>query len=99
MSKMYFEDYVVGSEHPLGSYTVTEEEIISFARQYDPQPFTSTRPRREQSIYGGLISSGWMTCGIIMRLLVLSMGDRSTSMGRPAWMKSAGSSRSMPVTP
>ena len=91
-SKMYFEDYVVGSELPLGSYHVTEEEIIAFARQYDPQPFHIDKAAAEQSIYGGLISSGWMTCGIIMRLLVQSMGDRSTSMGSPGvdevrWLK------------
>jgi len=91
-SKMYFEDYVVGSELPLGSYHVTEEEILAFARQYDPQPFHIDKAAAESSIYGGLISSGWMTCGIIMRLLVQSMGDRSTSMGSPGvdeirWIK------------
>ncbi len=83
MSKMYFEDYVVGSEHPLGSYTVSEEEIVAFAKQYDPQPFHVDKAAAAGSIYGGLISSGWMTCGIMMRLLVQSMGDRSTSMGSP----------------
>lgn len=92
MSKMYFEDYVVGSEHRLGSYTVTEEEILAFARQYDPQPFHIDKAAAAQSIYGGLISSGWMTCGIIMRLLVQWIGDRSTSMGSPGvdevrWLK------------
>lgn len=91
-SKMYFEDYVVGSEIPLGSYHVTEEEILTFARQYDPQPFHIDKAAAESSIYGGLISSGWMTCSIIMRLLVQSMGDRSTSMGSPGvdevrWIK------------
>ncbi len=91
-NKMYFEDYVVGSEIPLGSYHVTEEEILTFARQYDPQPFHIDKAAAESSIYGGLISSGWMTCSIIMRLLVQSMGDRSTSMGSPGvdevrWIK------------
>ena len=91
-SKMYFEDYVVGSEIPLGSYHVTEEELLAFARQYDPQPFHIDKAAADSSIYGGLISSGWMTCSIIMRLLVQSMGDRSTSMGSPGvdevrWIK------------
>jgi acyl-CoA dehydrogenase len=91
MSKMYFEDYVVGSEHPLGSYT-SPKKRSSLRAPVRP----ATVPRRQGR--GGaehlrrLISSGWMTCGIIMRLLVLSMGDRSTSMGSPGvdevrWIK------------
>ncbi|WP_423196536.1 MULTISPECIES: MaoC family dehydratase [unclassified Cupriavidus] len=91
-SPVYFEDYVVDSEHTLGSYTVTEEEIVAFARQYDPQPFHVDREAAAGSIYGGLISSGWMTCGIMMRLLVQYMGGRSASMGSPGvdeirWIK------------
>jgi len=92
MSKMYFEDYQVGGEHPLGSYTVTEAEIVAFASQYDPQPFHIDKDAAAKSIYGGLISSGWMTCAIMMKLLVKSMGDRSSSMGSPGvdeirWIK------------
>ena len=92
MSKMYFEDYQVGSEHPLGSYTVTEAEIVAFASQYDPQPFHIDKDAAAKSIYGGLISSGGMTCAIMMKLLVKSMGDRSSSMGSPGvdeirWIK------------
>ena len=91
-SPVYFEDYVVDSEHALGSYTVTEEEIVAFARQYDPQPFHVDKEAAAGSIYGGLISSGWMTCGIMMRLLVQYMAGRSASMGSPGvdeirWIK------------
>jgi acyl dehydratase len=53
---MYFEDYVVGKR--LGSYHVTEEEIIAFARQYDPQPFHIDKAAAEKSIYGGLPVAG-----------------------------------------
>jgi len=89
---MYFEDYQVGGEHPLGSYTVTEAEIVAFASQYDPQPFHIDKDAAAKSIYGGLISSGWMTSAIMMKLLVKSMGDRSSSMGSPGvdeirWIK------------
>ena len=89
---LYFEDFAVGSRRELGSYLVTEEEILGFARQYDPQPFHIDKDAAANSIYGGLISSGWMTCSIMMRLLVLSTTGKSASMGSPGvdeirWLK------------
>ncbi len=89
---LYFEDFAVGSRRELGSYLVTEEEILGFARQYDPQPFHTNKEAAAKSIYGGLISSGWMTCSIMMRLLVLSTTGKSASMGSPGvdeirWLK------------
>ncbi|MGN5477013.1 MaoC family dehydratase [Cupriavidus basilensis] len=88
----YFEDFEVGSRRELGSYLVTEEELLAFARQYDPQPFHIDKDAAAKSIYGGLISSGWMTCSIMMRLLVLSTTGKSASMGSPGvdeirWLK------------
>jgi acyl dehydratase len=80
---LYFEDFEVGSRRELGSYLVTEEEILAFARQYDPQPFHIDKEAAAKSIYGGLISSGWMSCSIMMRLLVLSTTGKSASMGSP----------------
>ena len=89
---LYFEDFAVGSRRELDSYLVTEEEILAFARQYDPQPFHIDKEAAANSIYGGLISSGWMTCSIMMRLLVLSTTGKSASMGSPGvdeirWLK------------
>ena len=89
---LYFEDFAVGSRRELGSYLVTEEEILGFARQYDPQPFHIDKEAAARSIYGGLSSSGWMTCSIMMRLVVLSMVGKSASMGSPGvdeirWLK------------
>ncbi|MBF6988660.1 MULTISPECIES: MaoC family dehydratase [Cupriavidus] len=89
---LYFEDFEVGSRRELGSYVVTEEELLAFARQYDPQPFHIDKEAAAKSIYGGLISSGWMTCSIMMRLLVLSTTGKSASMGSPGvdeirWIK------------
>ncbi|QEZ46076.1 MaoC family dehydratase [Cupriavidus oxalaticus] len=89
---LYFEDFEVGSRRELGSYVVTEEELLAFARQYDPQPFHIDKEAAANSIYGGLISSGWMTCSIMMRLLVLSSTGKSASMGSPGvdeirWIK------------
>ena len=102
---LYFEDFEVGSRRELGSYVVTEEELLAFARQYDPQPFHIDKEAAAKSIYGGLISSGWMTCSIMMRLLVLSTTGKSASMGSPGvdeirWIKPvyAGDTLSVALT-
>ncbi|WP_420992682.1 MaoC family dehydratase [Cupriavidus sp. 30B13] len=92
MPSLYFEDFTVGSKRDLGSHLVTEEEILAFARQYDPQPFHIDKEAAQNSIYKGLISSGWMTCSVMMRLLVDNMTSKSASMGSPGvdeirWLK------------
>ena len=65
----YFEDFRVGERIELGSVTVTEEEIIAFARQFDPQPFHISPELAKHSFYGGLIASGWHTVSLLMRLM------------------------------
>ena len=92
MSTLYFEDFAVGSKRDLGSHLVTEEEILTFARHYDPQPFHIDKEAAQKSIYKNLISSGWMTCSIMMRLLVDNMTSKAASMGSPGvdeirWLK------------
>ena len=81
--KWHFEDFVVGQTIEIGSRTVTEEEIIVFAKQFDPQPFHVDKDAAAQSIFGGIIASGWHTCGLIMRLMVDQFLADSTSMGSP----------------
>ena len=65
----YFEDFQVGERIELGSLTVSEEEIIAFARQFDPQPFHISPEQAKHSYYGGLIASGWHTVSVLMRLM------------------------------
>jgi acyl dehydratase len=79
----YFEDFEPGQDIDLGLCTVTEEEIVAFARDYDPQPFHVDRDAAAHSIYGGVIASGWHTCGMMMRLVVDGLLGRSSSMGSP----------------
>jgi acyl dehydratase len=62
----YFEDFIPGSVIPLGQRTVTEEEIIHFAQQFDPQSFHVDKEAAKASIFGGVIASGWHTCSMIM---------------------------------
>ncbi len=79
----YFEDFQVGQVQELGSYVVTREEILAFARQYDPQPFHLDEDAGRSSIYGSIIASGWQTAAICHRLLVESVLEKSSSMGSP----------------
>ncbi|MDY7537801.1 MaoC family dehydratase [Undibacterium sp. 5I1] len=81
--KWYFEDFIPGNVIQLGQRTLTEEEIIHFAQQFDPQPFHINKDAASESIFGGVIASGWHTCGIIMRLVVDGFLNDSTSMGSP----------------
>jgi acyl dehydratase len=92
MKKWYFEDFFEGQEITLGSRHVTEEEIIAFATQFDPQPFHVDREAGERSIFGKLAASGWHTCGMMMRLVVDGILNDSSSMGSPGldgirWLK------------
>ncbi|HEX8822723.1 MAG TPA: MaoC family dehydratase [Archangium sp.] len=79
----YFEDFQVGQVHELGSYVVSREELLAFARQYDPQPFHLDEEAGRQSIFGSIIASGWQTAAICHRLLVESLLKDSSSMGSP----------------
>jgi acyl dehydratase len=80
----YFEDYAPGVTHQFGSIAVEEDEVIRFARRYDPQPFHTDPEAARSSIYGGLIASGWHTAGLMMRLAVEHYFSDVSSLGSPA---------------
>jgi acyl dehydratase len=65
-----FEDFAVGEVMPLGPHTMALDEMVAFARRWDPQPFHLDPEAARASIYGGLIASGWHTCAVLMRLSV-----------------------------
>lgn len=79
----YFEDFFPGQEIPLGARTVSEDEIIAFATQFDPQPFHIDHEAAAASPYGGVIASGWHTCSMMMRMVVDGMMASASSMGSP----------------
>jgi acyl dehydratase len=79
----YFEDYVPGDVHEFGSIIVEEDEMIAFARRFDPQPFHTDPAAAKQSVFGGLIASGWYTASLAMRLLVDNYISRVASLGSP----------------
>ena len=80
---LYFEDFHVGDAFELGSIAVTQEEIIDFARQYDPQVFHVDPEQAKASFFGELIASGWHTGSLYMRLLVDALFSKVDSMGSP----------------
>ena len=64
----WLEDYVAGDVHAFGSITVDEDEVLAFARRFDPQPFHTDPEAAKASEYGGLIASGWHTASLMMRM-------------------------------
>ncbi len=88
----YFEDFEIGETIEIGSKKVTKEEIITFARAFDPQPFHISEAKANDSIFGGLVASGWHTCAVFMRLYVDNFLAKTISLGSPGvdnirWLK------------
>ena len=79
----YFEDFLAGEVYTYGSVTLDEESIIAFARQYDPQAFHIDPEAAKDSVYGGLIASGWHTMAAAMRILVDHVISPASSLGSP----------------
>ena len=80
MNLQYWEDVRIGGRRDLGTYTFTEEEIVRFAKKDDPQPFHVDPDAAKNSIFGGLIASGWHTAAIWMKLAI---ADREKSAAPP----------------
>jgi len=90
--KYYWEDFKVGEVHQIGEKRVDKDEIIAFAKQFDPQPFHVDEAAAKASVYGGLIASGWHTVALVMRMMCDSYMLDSASLGSPGidnlkWLK------------
>jgi acyl dehydratase len=83
VDKLYFEDYVAGTVHEYGSMAVEQEEILRFAERFDPQPFHTDPEAAADSIYGGLIASGWHTSALMMRIFADNFLSKVASLGSP----------------
>jgi acyl dehydratase len=88
----YFEDYIEGDIHTFGSIAVEADEIVSFAKRFDPQSFHVDSEAAKRTPYGGLIASGWHTGGLMMRLLFEHYLTHVASLGSPGidelrWLK------------
>ena len=96
---IYFEDLVVGEETTFGHYDVTREEVLEFARKYDPQPFHLSDEEAAKTHFGRIAASGWHTTAMTMSVIVKAM-ERApqAGLGSPGSTNCAGSSRSIPAT-
>jgi len=73
---LYFEDIHIGQQFITDGYSVDAEHIKNFAKQFDPQPFHLDEQLARQTIFKGLVASGWHTAAISMKLIVESIGVR-----------------------
>lgn len=80
MADLYFDDIEEGEHRELGSYTVPKAEMVEFARRYDPQSFHTDEAAARDSVFGGLIASGWYTASVCMRLFVDGFLGKTASM-------------------
>lgn len=92
MDRPRFDPFRVGDTFELGSRTVSQDDIIAFASEYDPQPFHVDPRAATDSMFGGLVASGWHTAAIFMRLLVDGLLLHVDSLGSPGvdelrWLK------------
>lgn len=78
-----YEDFVEGVSLDLGRKTVTADEIVAFASEFDPQPMHLDEAAGQASILGGLSASGWHTCALFMRMLCDAFLLDSTAQGAP----------------
>ncbi|MBL8573544.1 MAG: MaoC family dehydratase [Hyphomicrobiaceae bacterium] len=79
----YFEDFRLGDRIPLAAYTVSRDEVLEFAAEYDPQPMHLDDSAGEASLLAGLGASGWHTCAMFMRMMCDGFLLASSSLGSP----------------
>ena len=81
MNERFFEDLKVGDRFKSETYRVSEEQIISFAREFDPQPFHLDKAVADKTMFEGFIASGWHTAAITMRLFVQTLNFAEGAIG------------------
>jgi len=82
-SGRFAQDFRVGDEFELSSYSIMRDELVDFARKYDPFPFHLDEQSAKATPFGGIIASGWMTALIWLKLMHESLLDPSTVLGSP----------------
>ena len=89
----YFEDLEIGARTYFGCYAVTREEVLEFARKYDPQPFHLSDEHAAKTHFGRLAASGWHTCAMTMAVIARHVVEhRQAGLGSPGidelrWLK------------
>src|SRR3712207_9414823 len=79
---IYLDDLELGAETYFGSYEVTREEVLDFARKYDPQPFHLSDEAAAKTHFGRLAASGWHTCAMVMAVIArYVVGEEQAGLG------------------
>jgi len=78
-----YEDLVPGWRRTFQPRTVSREDVVRFALEWDPQPFHLDEQAARKTHFGGLVASGWHTACLVMRIVVDGLLEESTSMGSP----------------
>ena len=81
LTERWYDDYTVGEVFEVGDHLMTEDRIISFASEFDPQIFHTDPEAAKQTVFGGLVASGWHTGSVLMKLLSTTLGP--SSLGSP----------------
>lgn len=92
VTERYFEDYVAGTTFEYGAISVSADEIVEFAKRFDPQPIHVDPEAAARGPFAGLIASGWHTAGVMMRLLADHYISHVAGMASPGvdeirWLK------------
>ena len=92
MPRLHYEDFSEGSVQDFGPRTITREEIIAYAKEFDSQPMHLDEEAAKQSLLGGLAASGWHTCCFMFRMMYDYLVKDSASLGSPGieetkWLK------------
>ena len=92
LTQRFLDDFSEGEVFEFGDRLITQDEIIGFAQQYDPQPFHTDPQAALGSSFGGLVASGWMTGAVMMRLMCDHFIAPAAAMGSPGldqlrWLK------------
>jgi acyl dehydratase len=92
MARLHYEDFVEGSVQDFGPRSITREEIIAYAKEFDSQPMHLDEEAAKNSLLGGLAASGWHTCCFMFRMMYDHFIKDSSSLGSPGieetkWLK------------
>jgi acyl dehydratase len=92
MARLHYEDFVEGSVQDFGPRSITREEIIAYAKEFDSQPMHLDEEAAKNSLLGGLAASGWHTCCFMVRMMYDHFIMDSSSLGSPGieetkWLK------------
>ena len=93
----YFEDYVPGAVHEFGSIAVDEKEVIEFGKRYVPLSYHVDKEAAKNSIYGGVIASGWHTAALMMRIYTEIYLSQVANLGSPGGDELRWNSRFFPA--